>query len=163
MISIEIKSPHIKKLKNLKKILEKDYLDLSKSSATIIKKEIIDQARNSNAIALENFIKSVDIVYTDTVDSSIAEIGSDLEYAKALEFGQEPGKNISERGIDNILEWMQAKGITDATRDRAYAIALSIKDKGTEGKFIFTKAFDAYKDKLARYLTDELNNKISKI
>ncbi len=66
-------------------------------------------------------------------------IGSNLVYIRALEFGRRPG---SMPPVKAIQEWLEFKRVENAEQV-AWAVAISIRDKGTKPARMFQKGIAA--------------------
>jgi len=85
---------------------------------------------------------------TTDVAPTQAVVGSNLEYAPTLEFGQRPGKRPP---VEPIEKWARRKGFTNP-RGAAFSIARRIFQQGREGYKTLTRAMDTASPKIDMHL-----------
>lgn len=122
---------------------------ITKKAATILQSEIINEIQNVDAIASEDLVKSIDVLYEFSDSQYFLEVGSDAPQAFWIEFGRKPSAKMPP--ADRIYQWMVDKGI-EGTFSDAFRIARGIQEKGYAPREPFTKAYFKALPKIENYL-----------
>ncbi|MGQ9370531.1 hypothetical protein [Azospirillum sp. A39] len=94
-------------------------------------------------------------------DAIIGEVGTSLPYAPAVEFGAKPHMPP----LAPLALWAEHKlGLSEGEAERAaWGIARAIRRRGTEGRFMFTKALDANEAQLRRIFELALGRAVAEL
>jgi hypothetical protein len=113
-------------------------LTLSESSAFIQAHLVSNMPRGATSHLAQSITTITPVKH---VEGMAAYIGTSLPYAPAVELGTRPHMPP----ITPLIDWVQAVlGLDgDEAKSVAMRIAWKIKAKGTEGKFMFKKTFEA--------------------
>ncbi len=125
----------------------------------LLQREVMERTPSSGAGTLRNsIIAAQPSIEGETILGSVT---TPLPYAQPVEFGAKPHMPP----VQPIIDWVEAKlGLKGAEAKKAgWAIAMSIKAKGTEGAFMFTNALEANREQMGAILTEAAKRALARI
>lgn len=127
----------------------------TRQSAEVMLKTVEDEIINRNLVAEEDLLRSIEVVEIDvTSDLRYAVVGTDDIAANVAEYGAREASNASGMvNVDNILTWIEAKGIQPSygtQRQFAFAIARAIGENGQPLRGGLKRPFNAAQKKARR-------------
>lgn len=127
-----------------------------KEAVALLQAEVVDRTPAAYGDLRRSIIGRVSVNESEM----IGVLGSPLAYAVPVELGAKP-HFMGEKGIDALADWvkvkiplgqsvsiktgrpLKTKGLAEAARQVAFAIARKIAKKGTKGAFMFRDALSA--------------------
>lgn len=146
-----------KRFKNLKQGIEKLAPTITKKASDILYDSVIEEIRAVDAIATEDYIKSVEAFFEFSTDEYLVEVGSKAPQAYWIEYGRKASGKMPP--VDRIYQWILAKGLGGTYQD-AFRIAKHLQYTDTPAKHPFEKAFEKALPKIEKYLGKSVETEI---
>jgi phage gpG-like protein len=109
------------------------------------------EAKKTCPIAGWRLRNSITHQVADTGDEMVAQVGTNVSYAAAVEFGTKPHFPP----VSAIEHWVHLKGLASSPAEEksiAFAIARKIAARGTVGKYYLTAGIWKAKNSVGKYL-----------
>lgn len=146
-----------KRFRNLKQGIEKLAPTITRKASDILYDSVIEEIHAVNAIATEEYIKSVEALFDFTTDEYLVEVGSKAPQAYWIEVGRKASGKMPP--VDRIYQWVLAKGVGNTYQD-AFRIAKYLQFNDTPAKAPFGKAFEKALPKIQKYLGKAVDTEI---